>query len=172
MNQPLEDRPLRHDTAAPAAVPDEAEARRRLHKLAHVLDSAIPLPGGYRIGVDGFLGLVPGIGDITGAALSSYIIAEAHRLGTPKVVLLRMLVNMLVETLVGVIPVVGDLFDFAWKANRRNVALLEQHMDRPREVRRQSAWMIGVILGTLVLLTIAVFALMLALLRWLLAAIG
>ena len=151
--------------------PDEAEARRRLQRFAHILDTAIPLPGGYRIGFDGIIGLVPGIGDLTGAALSSYIIAEAHRLGAPPVVLLRMLLNMLLESLVGVIPVLGDLFDFAWKANRRNVALLEHHLDQPHRVRRQSTWIVVVILGSLALLTVATVALLFWLLRWLFSAL-
>jgi len=150
---------------------DELDTRRRLGKLAHMLDSAIPLPGGYRVGFDGIIGLVPGIGDLTGAAFSSYIIAEAHRLGVSRIVLMRMLGNMAVESLVGVIPVAGDLFDFAWKANRRNVALLERHMDQPHEVRRQSTWMLGLIAGVLILLALAVFALSIWLLRTLLAAI-
>jgi len=155
---------------AGAAAQDELDTRRRLAKLAHILDSAIPLPGGYRIGFDGIIGLVPGIGDLTGAALSSYIIAESHRLGAPPVVLLRMLWNMIVESVVGVIPVAGDLFDFAWKANRRNVALLERHLEEPHQVRRQSTWLLVLILGVLALLTVAVFAVLLWLVRALLGA--
>lgn len=124
------------------------ETRRRLRRLAHLLDNAIPLPGGYRVGFDGAIGLIPGIGDLAGAALSSYVIAEAHRIGVPTVVLLRMLLNVLVETAVGAVPVAGDLFDFVWKANLRNVVLLEGHLGKPREVRRQSRWILaGVIVG-------------------------
>jgi hypothetical protein len=126
----------------------DEETRKRLRRLAHLLDNAIPLPGGYRVGFDGAIGLIPGIGDLAGAALSSYVIAEAHRIGVPSVVLLRMLLNVLVETAVGAIPVAGDLFDFVWKANLRNVVLLEEHLGQPREVRRQSRWILaGVILG-------------------------
>lgn len=155
----------------PAASAQEAETRRRLKQLAHVLDSAIALPGGYRVGFDGIIGLVPGIGDLTGAALSSYIIMEAHRLGAPIVVLLRMLFNMLLESFIGAVPLLGDLFDFIWKANRRNVALLERHLDQPHRVRRQSTWIIAVILGSLALLTVAVVALLAALLRWIFSAL-
>jgi len=117
---------------------NDAEARRRLQRLAHVLDNAVRLPGGYRVGVDGAIGLIPGIGDLAGAALSSYIVAEAHRLGAPLIVVLRMLLNVLVETAVGAIPVIGDLFDFVWKANHRNVCLLEQHLDQPHRTQRES----------------------------------
>src|SRR6056297_126310 len=100
----------------------------RLRRLAHVLDSSVPLPGGYRIGIDGIIGLIPGIGDAAGALLSSYILLESHRLGVSTRVLMRMAFNVLVEAVVGLIPVAGDLFDFAWKANHRNVALLEEQL--------------------------------------------
>jgi hypothetical protein len=147
------------------------DTRKRLQRLAHVLDSAIPLPGSHRIGLDGFIGLIPGIGDITGAGFSSYIIAEAYRLGTPTVVLLRMVLNMLVESLVGVIPIVGDLFDFAWKANRRNVQLLERQLEQPHAVRRQSQWVVAGV-ATLLVGTVALaLVLVIALLRWLIAAL-
>jgi hypothetical protein len=165
------ERPAAQAELLPATAAQEAETRRRLKQLAHMLDTAIPLPGGFRIGFDGIIGLVPGIGDLTGAALSSYIIMEAHRLGTPRIVLLRMLLNVMVETIIGAIPVAGDLFDFIWKANRRNVVLLERHLDQPHRVRRQSTWIIAVILGSLVLLTVAVVALLVALLRWIVAAL-
>jgi len=146
-------------------------SRERLHKLAYILDSAIPLPGGYRVGFDGVIGLVPGVGDLAGAALSSYIIAEAHRLGAPTVVLIRMTLNMLFESVVGVIPVFGDLFDFAYKANRRNVGLLEEHMARPHELRRQSRWAVAGVAALLVGMTVLVFALVLSLLRWVIGAL-
>lgn len=113
----------------PGASPSARDKRLvRLHRLAHVLDSSVPLPGGYRIGVDGLIGLIPGLGDAAGALLSSYILLEGHRLGASTPVLMRMAFNILVETVVGLVPVAGDLFDFAWKANRRNVALLEEHL--------------------------------------------
>lgn len=157
--------PLIDDTR-PGPVPPakEVDARRRLRRLAHTLDSAIALPGGYRVGWDGVIGLIPGIGDLTGAGLSSYIILEARRLGAPLIVLMRMAVNVLIETTVGIIPLVGDLFDFVWKANRRNVQLLEDHLDNPREVRRHSTLVVG---GLIALMAAAVIALV-ALALWLL----
>lgn len=104
------------------------QTMRRLRRLSETMDSAIRLPGGYRIGVDGIIGLIPGFGDTAGAIVSSYIIAEAARLGVPSRILALMIYNVLVEAIVGFIPVLGDLFDFAWKANLRNVRLLERHM--------------------------------------------
>lgn len=99
----------------------------QVRKLSRLLDASVPLPGGFRIGVDGIVGLIPGIGDALGAGASLWIIHQAWRLGIPWWVLLRMLCNVGVDALLGIIPLVGDLFDFAWKANRRNVRLVERH---------------------------------------------
>jgi hypothetical protein len=96
------------------------------------LDSIIPLPGGYRIGIDGLLGLIPGIGDIAGGVASSYIIIESARLGASTTTLLRMVFNVLVESIIGLIPFLGDLFDFIWKANEKNTALMEKQLHEPQ----------------------------------------
>lgn len=101
---------------------------QRLWALSRLLDSAIPLPGGYRIGLDGIIGLVPGFGDIAGSLASSYIIIESARLGASTATLLRMVVNVLLESVIGLIPLLGDLFDFAWKANVKNMVLLEEQL--------------------------------------------
>lgn len=102
---------------------------QRLERLSQVLDSAFPIPGTrFRIGLDGILGFIPGIGDGAGAALSAYLIFEAARLGVPFTALLRMIGNVGIETLVGAIPIVGDVFDIAWKANLKNLALLRSHI--------------------------------------------
>lgn len=101
---------------------------QRLQSLSRLLDSIIPLPGGYRIGIDGLLGLIPGIGDIAGGVASSYIIIESARLGASATTLLRMVFNVLVESIIGLIPFLGDLFDFVWKANEKNTALMEKQL--------------------------------------------
>ena len=103
------------------------EARlTRLRRLSRVLDAQWSIPGTrYRVGLDGLVGLIPGVGDAAGALLSTYILYEAMRLGAPGWVLLRMAANIGLETVVGALPVVGDLFDVAWKANTKNVALLQ-----------------------------------------------
>lgn len=135
----------------------QAAVRARLKRLAWLLDSAIPLPGGYRIGLDGLIGLVPGLGDVVAALLSSYIVVEAARLRVPASVLLRMGLNVALELIIGAVPVAGDLFDFAFKANERNVRLLEASLGPPEQVqalRRQSGWTVAAALAvpTLVLL--------------------
>jgi hypothetical protein len=117
----------------------------RLRRLAWILDRSIPVGGGYRIGVDPLIGLLPGVGDALGVALSSLILYDAARLGLPVHVLLRMAGNVLLEAVLGAVPVLGDLFDFVWHANVRNLALVEKHYDPLRAPRpaRRIAWMIG-----------------------------
>lgn len=106
------------------------ETLARVRALARLLDSSIALPGGYRIGLDGLIGLIPGVGDAAAASIATYIVIQAARMGASTTTLIRMMGNVLVELLVGIVPVLGDLFDFVWKANNRNVALLERNLDR------------------------------------------
>ncbi len=111
----------------------------RLRRLAWLLDSAVRLPGlKFRVGLDALLGLVPGLGDAAGVVLSGYIVLRSWRLGAPRSVLLRMALNVVVEGVVGAVPLLGDLFDAAWKANMRNVALLEAHLERPQRTAAAS----------------------------------
>jgi hypothetical protein len=104
---------------------------RRLKSFSRLLDSSIPLPGGFRIGLDGIIGLIPGFGDVAGGVASSYIIIEAARFGASTTTLLHMVFNVLFESLVGLVPIIGDLFDFIWKANDKNIALLEKQLASP-----------------------------------------
>lgn len=137
---------------------DDEAAERRLRRLAWLLDNSIPLPGGYRIGLDGLIGLVPGIGDAAGALVSSYLVVEAGRLGASRALLLRMAFNVLLETVVGAIPFAGDLFDFAFKANQRNLRLLEQHARDPAgNARSNRAVAAAIVVGVLVTVGLAVW---------------
>jgi hypothetical protein len=111
---------------------------QRLRSLAWLLDDSIPLPGGFRVGLDALIGLIPGLGDALGALVSAYILNEARRLGAPRSVLMRMTGNVLLETVVGAVPFAGDLFDAAFKANMRNLALLERYQRDPIASRRSS----------------------------------
>lgn len=142
----------------PPVDPAAAERLRRLRALAWFLDNSIPLPGGWRVGVDALIGLIPGIGDAIGAAVSAYIINEARVLGAPRSVLLRMSGNVLIETILGAIPFAGDIFDAAYKANMKNLALLERYQLDPIGSRRSSrAFVFGFSL-LLVLLVTAMIA--------------
>ncbi|GHA30096.1 DUF4112 domain-containing protein [Oceanisphaera arctica] len=115
-------------SAADGQAGKHSATMRRLDRFAWLLDSAIRLPGGFRIGLDGIIGLVPGLGDLAAAGLSSYIILEAARMKLPARVLARMGLNVLLELVIGIIPIFGDLFDFAFKANRRNVRLMTDYL--------------------------------------------
>lgn len=145
--------------------------RQRLHRLAWVLDNSIPVPGlgGYRIGVDGFIGLIPGIGDAVGALLSSYILAEAVRLGVPKTVLLRMYANMLVDSVVGLIPLAGDVFDVTWKSNLRNVNLLDTYLENPQRTTTSSRWFAVGFMAAVLLLLVVIVVLAMMVLGWVLS---
>ncbi len=126
-----------------------------MHRLAWILDASIPLPGGYRIGIDPIVGLVPGLGDTLGALLAAAIVNEARRVGAPTSVLLRMIGNVLVDALVGTIPVAGDIFDAGFKANLRNYALLSRmEADPVRTHRRSLLFVLGI--SALLVLTVIV----------------
>jgi len=99
-----------------------------LRKVARLLDTAFPVPGtSARFGLDPILGLLPGLGDLVAPLFTLGLILQARDIGVPGVVLLRMIANVAIDTIVGLVPLAGDLFDFAWKSNVRNLALLEQH---------------------------------------------
>lgn len=111
----------------------------RVRTLARVLDSAIGVPGTrLRFGADALVGLIPGAGDLLGAALSGYIILAAARRGAPGAVLWRMIGNVAIDTAFGAVPVLGDLFDVAWRSNTRNAELLERFVATPVAVTRRS----------------------------------
>ena len=108
-----------------------AERIARLDALATLLDTAILIPGtNVRFGLDALIGLVPGIGDTVTTLLSLYIVREARALGAPRRVIMRMLGNVALDSVVGVVPLAGDVFDVMWRANRRNMALLREWLDK------------------------------------------
>jgi hypothetical protein len=113
--------------------PQDEVRLKRIRLLSRLLDEQFRIPGTtYRVGLDGLLGLIPGIGDAAGALLSTYILYEAIRLGVPRTVLLRMIANIGIDTVGGAIPVVGDIFDMAWKTNKKNAALLHAYLASQR----------------------------------------
>lgn len=104
--------------------------RARMEKLAWLLDGAVPVPGTrFRFGLDSIIGLIPGIGDAVGLLLGATILYESVRVGAPRATIAKMVGNSVVDTLGGLVPVVGDLFDVAFRSNKRNAALLIAHLD-------------------------------------------
>jgi len=113
--------------------PAEAQKRatlRRLEKFSRFTDSSIWIPfTRFRIGVDAIVGLLPGVGDLLGLVLSTYVLVEAQRVGASRAVKLRMLRNMGIDFRGGLLPVVGDAFDAIYKANTRNTLLLKRYLE-------------------------------------------
>jgi hypothetical protein len=144
----------------------------RLEALRHVsrlLDSAFVVPGTtYRIGLDPILGLVPGLGDLASPVFAAIMLWQSRDFGLPRVVQLRMLFNVAIDALVGLLPVVGDIFDFAWKANDKNLVLLERHA---YEERRPTAgdWLF---VTGLIALLVVIAAIPFLLAGWLIAVVG
>lgn len=138
---------------------DPYRGLERARSLAVLLDSSIPVPGTTRrIGLDPLLGLVPVVGDFAGAILSGYIVLAAAQAGAPTFTLIRMVGNITVDTVVGSLPLLGDLFDAAWKSNAMNIALFEKHIaTAPTRARtlRQVSKLAGVMLVVTSLLAIA-----------------
>src|SRR5678815_1721368 len=113
--------------------PGQQQRLIALRHMARLLDSAFEVPGTtYRVGLDPILGLVPGIGDLVSPLFTIGVLWQAHDLGIPRVVQLRMLGNVAIDAVVGAVPFLGDLFDFAWKSNEMNMVLLEEHAAEER----------------------------------------
>lgn len=158
-----------------SVIPDrsaDAALLERVGRLAHVLDTSITLPGGFRIGLDPVIGLIPGLGDVAGMGLSTYIVLEAVRAGVPKAVLTRMLGNIAIEAMVGTVPFAGDVFDAAYKANVRNVRLIEAHLAAPASTRRASRLLIAAVIGAVLLILIGAVTVSFFVLRWLVQLLG
>ena len=144
-------------------------ALRRLRALSHVLDNAIAIPGiGYRVGLDPLIGLLPGGGDLVAGFISIYVVAEAARLGVPAATLGRMGLNILTEVVIGTVPMIGDLFDVAWKANARNVDLVERHLHQPIPSRRADKLFAIILIAGLLVIVVGAATLSLLFVRWLL----
>ena len=133
---------------------------KRLRQISHLLDNAIPIPGTkYRFGLDPILGLLPGGGDMAGGLMSVYIVFEAMRMGVPSETIGRMGTNIVLDLLTGTVPVVGDLFDVAFKANSLNVALLEKHVAAPEPSKASDKIFAAVVIVALIALVIGMAAL-------------
>jgi Domain of unknown function (DUF4112) len=155
--------------------PDEKQRRailRQVNTLAWLLDNSIPVPFiNYRIGLDALIGLIPGFGDLAGAAISSFIVLQAVRLGVPRATLLRMVANIIIEATFGLVPIVGDFFDATFKANARNVALLRDAVNDTNSGRskRKNAdrGFVALVFGGLIAIVALISAAGVAIFSWL-----
>ncbi|MDP5337758.1 MAG: DUF4112 domain-containing protein [Nodularia sp. (in: cyanobacteria)] len=110
----------------------QAVTLKRLRRLSRILDKVVTIPGTpIRIGIDPLVGFIPIGGDVLGIILAGYIVIEAAKLGVPQATLRKMVLNVIIDGLVGSVPVIGDLFDFVWTANEYNIKLLEEHLQLP-----------------------------------------
>ncbi len=133
--------------------PATADRLARLRRLSRLLDSAIEIPGtNLKVGLDPLLGLLPVVGDAPATAASAYVVAEAAALGAPRATLARMCLYLLVDAVFGSVPLVGDAFDVLWRANDRNVRLLEARLVDPRGETRDRR--VVVALGTAVFVAV------------------
>ncbi len=151
----------------PKLEPRDARRLENTRLLVWLLDSAFRVPGTrWRFGFDPVIGLVPGLGDLVGAVLSFLVIWNAVRLGVPRRVQLRMALNVLAYAAIGTIPVVGDGFDFFFKANRRNYALLERALAGGGRATSAGDRLILAALALLVLSVLGAVATLLVAVAW------
>jgi len=142
-------------------------------KFAYWLDAGIRIPGtNLRFGLDPLLGLIPGGGDAAGAVLAGWIVVEAIRLGASRATVLRIVGNVALDAAVGAVPVIGDIFDFAWKANLRNVALLERHLAAPDRAQRADRSFTALVLCGVSVMVLGLLALGILLTRWVFRALA
>ena len=141
---------------------------RRLRRISHLLDDAIPIPGTkYRIGLDPILGLIPGGGDLIGSIFAGYVVFKSAQMGVPQETLVKMAANIVFDTVVGTVPVAGDLFDVAWKANVKNIELLDAHLGSPEQGKKADWLFVAALLLGLILIVGGVIFLSVMLFGWL-----
>lgn len=154
-------------TLRTAQVVDESEARKELNRLAILLDSKFPLPFGWKIGWDGILGLIPGVGDLATNLVSFYIMYRAAMIGCPPSVVLRMGLNVLIDNVIDTLPLIGNIFDFMWKSNLKNVALMEAYLNQPHRTVVSSRAVVTATVMFIFMVMIGCLALTFWLARWL-----
>lgn len=115
---------------------------RRLRRISNLLDNAISIPGTkYRIGIDPILGLIPGGGDLISSIFAGYVVFKSAQMGVPQETLVQMAANIVFDTVAGTVPVAGDLLDLTWKANVKNLELLDAHLGSPEPAGKKADWL-------------------------------
>ena len=161
---------MQQPATRPRPLTEKQEQRlKALRNISSLLDSAFVVPGTeFRIGLDPILGLVPGLGDLVSPLFAIALLWHSRDLGIPRVIQLRMIFNVTIDAFVGLLPVAGDVFDFAWKANDRNIVLLERHA---YEYRRPSSgdWLF---VSGMILLLLVISAVPFLLAGWLISVVA
>ena len=160
-------------TRLPRADRPRGDAVSEVELLAWVLDNSIPIPAtGRRIGLDAVIGLIPVAGDLASAGIGLFVVWRGARLGVPRVVVARMLLNSAVDLAVGAIPVVGDAFDLWFKANTRNLRLMQRHLEDPHASTRGSWVAIGALAAAVLVVGVLLTLVVVGLVELLLTPIG
>jgi hypothetical protein len=143
---------------------DQAESLKRYSLIVNVLDQLFRVPGTrWRFGLDAIFGLIPGAGDVATALVGTFGLVTAYRNGAPAAIQMRMLMNLLVDAVVGAIPLFGDVFDFAFKSHVRNERLLRGWLEKPHQTRRSSVFvLIAAIFALLATVTGAIWLVVLS----------
>ena len=152
-------RPEPKDVEWEVLPPEEKQKRREVEPLfkwvALFMDDLLRVPGTkFRVGLDPILGLIPGIGDTSSALVSAVVLIQAARRGLPKILLARMSLNILINEVIGIVPVLGDAFSFWFKSNSRNYALLKK-FEGTNNPARASDWIFVIVVLTALLLIVA-----------------
>ncbi|MCC3413151.1 MULTISPECIES: DUF4112 domain-containing protein [unclassified Microcoleus] len=153
-------RPPIQNSSANTPNKSQAASLRRLRRISHLLDNAIPIPGTkYRIGLDPILGLIPGGGDLVGSIFAGYVVFKSAQMGVPQETLVKMAANIVFDTVAGTVPVAGDLLDVAWKANIKNIELLDAHLGSPEPAGKKADWLfvVALLLGLTLIVGSVIF---------------
>lgn len=145
-------------TRLPRSEADRQRSLAEVQTLAWLLDNSIPVPGtgGRRFGIDAVIGLVPVVGDLVSGGLGLFVVWRASRMGLPRIVIARMLVNSALDFVIGAIPFAGDAFDFWFKASTRNLSIVRRHLEDPATSTRDDWLVVGALLGTVAVLVFAI----------------
>lgn len=165
-------RPVQGEVVGASRAERFEAVQARIARVTHVLDDLVPVPGtSQKVGIDPVIGLIPGVGDIVAALVGGWVIAEAARFGVPRIVLARMVVNLLVDLAIGLVPIIGDLFDIVSRSNSANLALFRRHaLDPDASTAGHRAFFAGMVL-LLVGAIWLVAALVARMLDWLVGAL-
>jgi hypothetical protein len=127
--------------------------RKQLDHYAWLMDNCFRIPGiGWRFGLEAILGIFPGAGDVIGGAMGVVLLVRAFQFKLPKIVIFRMILNTLIDVTVGAIPLLGDLFDFVWKSNTKNMKLFHKYAGEPETSTRKHWIFVGILIGSFLLL--------------------